>query len=392
MKICGSQFLLFILLSLFSLPQFQAEELSKNTRVSVLTCGTGNEVYALFGHTAIRITDQATNLDIVYNYGAFDFATPNFVWKFDKGDLQYFATSEAFSDFVLQYQYEQRAIVEQELHMTDAQKQSLFDELNRVLVSNEGTYTYKFIDKNCTNMAVDLLNNILGSNVISKRENLNFTYRETLFPFFDGHFFEKLGTSIIFGTKVDQQATLLFLPIELLQSLATTKISGKPLAEKAEVILAQPNQKTPFSWWNNWVVYLGVLLAILILNKKIISLTFLTLVGFIGLFFVVAGFWSLHGELAYNYNALLLNPLLLLLVALSLNKKTELLKKLTYVLSACFALYFILMLNKIHFWIVLPLFVTIVIIVLRMGLTKKPWILELVHTQLLIALGKKVPY
>lgn len=392
MKICGSQFLLFILLSLFSLPQFQAEELSKNTRVSVLTCGTGNEVYALFGHTAIRITDEATNLDIVYNYGAFDFATPNFVGKFAKGDLQYFATSEAFSDFVLQYQYEQRAIVEQELHMTDAQKQSLFDELNRVLVSNEGTYTYKFIDKNCTNMAVDLLNNILGSNVISKRENLNFTYRETLFPFFDGHFFEKLGTSIIFGTKVDQQATLLFLPIELLQSLATTKISGKPLAEKAEVILAQPNQKTPFSWWNNWVVYLGVLLAILILNKKIISLTFLTLVGFIGLFFVVAGFWSLHGELAYNYNALLLNPLLLLFVALSLNKKTELLKKLTYVLSACFALYFILMLNKIHFWIVLPLFVTIVIIVLRMGLTKKPWILELVHTQLLIALGKKVPY
>lgn len=151
MKICGSQFLLFILLSLFSLPQFQAEELSKNTRVSVLTCGTGNEVYALFGHTAIRITDEATNLDIVYNYGAFDFATPNFVGKFAKGDLQYFATSEAFSDFVLQYQYEQRAIVEQELHMTDAQKQSLFDELNRVLVSNEGTYTYKFIDKNCTN-------------------------------------------------------------------------------------------------------------------------------------------------------------------------------------------------------------------------------------------------
>lgn len=392
MKICGSQFLLFILLSLFSLPQFQAEELSKNVRVSVLTCGTGNEVYALFGHTAIRITDQATNLDIVYNYGAFDFATPNFVGKFAKGDLQYFATSEAFSDFVLQYQYEQRAIVEQELHMTDAQKQSLFDELNRVLVSNEGTYTYKFIDKNCTNMAVDLLNKTLGSNVISKRENLNFTYRETLFPFFDGHFFEKLGTSIIFGTKVDQQATLLFLPIELLQSLATTEISGKPLAEKAEVILAQPNQKPPFSWWNNWVVYLGVLLAILILNKKIISLTFLTLVGIIGLFFVVAGFWSLHGELAYNYNALLLNPLLLLFVALSLNKKTELLKKLTYVLSACFALYFILMLNKIHFWIVLPLFVTIVIIVLRMGLTKKPWILELVHTQLLIALGKKVPY
>ena len=241
-------------------------------------------------------------------------------------------------------------------------------------------------------MAVDILNNTLGSKAIIKRDNLDFTYRETLFPFFDHHFFEKLGTSIIFGTKVDQQATLLFLPIELLQSLATTQVNGKPLTEKAAVLLAQPEQKAAFSWWNNWIFYIVVLLAILLLNKKVISLTFLTLAGFIGLFFVVAGFWSLHGELAYNYNAILLNPLLLVFVALSLKGKKELLKKLTYVLSVCFALYFILMLNKIHFWIVMPLFVTLVVTVLRMGLSRKPWILELVHTQLLIALGRKVPY
>ena len=139
MKICGSQILLFILLSFISLQQFQAQSLSKNARVSVLTCGTGNEVYSLFGHTAIRITDEATNVDIVYNYGAFDFATPNFVGKFAKGDLQYFATSESFPEFVMQYQYEQRSIVEQELHMTDAPKQSIFDELNRVLTSRKGT-------------------------------------------------------------------------------------------------------------------------------------------------------------------------------------------------------------------------------------------------------------
>ncbi len=392
MKICGSTILLLVLFSLLGFHQLYAEPLSKNARVSVLTCGTGNEVYALFGHTGIRITDEATNLDVVYNYGAFDFATPNFVGKFAKGNLQYFATAESFGDFVLQYRYEQRGIVEQQLNMTDEQKQSLFDELNRVLTSSEGTYTYKFIDKNCTNMAVDILNKTLGSKVIIKRDNLDFTYRETLFPFFDNHFFEKLGTSIIFGTKVDQQATLLFLPIELLQSLATAQYNGKPLAEKAEVLLAQPQQKAPFSWWNNWVFYIVILVGILLLNKKIINLTFLTITGFIGLFFVVAGFWSLHGELAYNYNALLLNPLLLLFVALSLNGKKEFLKKLTYVLCICFVVYFVLMLNKIHFWIVMPLFIAISIIVLRMGLPKKPWILELIHTQLLIALGREVPY
>ena len=210
MKFRSSQILLFILFTFLNLQQFHAESLSQNARVSVLTCGNGNEVYSLFGHTAIRITDEASNLDIVYNYGAFDFATPNFVGKFAKGNLQYFATSESFSDFVLQYQYEKRNLIEQQLNMTGSQKQSLFDELNRVLTSSEGTYTYKFIDKNCTNMAVDIINKTLGTNAIIKRDNLNFTYRETLYPFFDNHFFEKLGTSIIFGTKVDAPATLLF--------------------------------------------------------------------------------------------------------------------------------------------------------------------------------------
>ncbi len=59
--------------------------LSKSARASIITCDTGNETYSLFGHTAIRITDVENNLDVVYNYGAFDFATPNFVAKFTKG-------------------------------------------------------------------------------------------------------------------------------------------------------------------------------------------------------------------------------------------------------------------------------------------------------------------
>ena len=42
--------------------------LSKKASVSVMTCGLGNEVYSLFGHTAIRVCDSENNLDIVYNY------------------------------------------------------------------------------------------------------------------------------------------------------------------------------------------------------------------------------------------------------------------------------------------------------------------------------------
>ncbi|HRA73765.1 MAG TPA: DUF4105 domain-containing protein, partial [Flavobacterium sp.] len=177
--------------------------LSENARASVITCDTGNESYSLFGHTAIRITDSENNLDVVYNYGAFDFRTPNFVAKFAKGDLQYFAVANTFSDFMGQYTYEQRSVFEQELILPLAYKQKLFDNLTAVLASSESYYTYKFIDKNCTSMVVDILNKTLESKVITKDFDTDKTYRSILFPYFDNFFYEKLGTSIIFGTKVD---------------------------------------------------------------------------------------------------------------------------------------------------------------------------------------------
>jgi len=93
---------LFFLLSI-NLSFSQNMVLSKNARVSVITCETGNESYSLFGHTAIRIADPDNHLDQVYNYGAFDFATPNFVLKFIKGDLQYFIIAHDFSDFMNQF-------------------------------------------------------------------------------------------------------------------------------------------------------------------------------------------------------------------------------------------------------------------------------------------------
>src|SRR6476620_7089444 len=92
-------FLFLLLISFYPLLSVgQGIPLSEGAKVSVLTCGTGNEVYSLFGHTAIRIKDPARHLDMVYNYGAFDFEAPNFVLRFSKGDLQYFVTAEDFMD------------------------------------------------------------------------------------------------------------------------------------------------------------------------------------------------------------------------------------------------------------------------------------------------------
>ncbi|MCZ8229320.1 DUF4105 domain-containing protein [Flavobacterium sp.] len=349
-----NKFSLFVVILWSSWTSAQLLPLSPKATVSVLTCATGNESYSLFGHTALRISDPSQSLDVVYNYGAFDFLTPNFVAKFAKGDLQYFVIAHSYLDFINQYQYEGRSVYEQKLRISTPLKQRLFDHLNHTLQSEERFYTYKFIDKNCTTMVVDLLNNVLGDKVITKANATDATYRSVLFPYFDHHFYEQLGTSIIFGTKVDEKATTLFLPFELLESLKVTKFKQQDLSEPV-VSLLTIAPITPHSWWNNAYTYGAFLLLLVFWNKRNVTLAFLTLMGILGLFFLFMGYYSLHPELANNYNVLLFNPVLLLLVFFVIQKNKKAMQWLAYVIWGCFLIYTIILLNKAPFLFLLPL-------------------------------------
>lgn len=344
--------------------------LSKNATVSILTCEVGNESYSLFGHTAIRITDLENQLDVVYNYGAFDFATPNFVAKFTKGDLQYFVVAHSFTDFIDEYQYEKRSVYEQELTIPSKYKQKLFDNLNNTLQSDERFYTYKFIDKNCTSMVVDIVNHTLESKIIVKKEDTTSTYRSILYPYFDGHFYEKLGTSIIFGKKVDQLGDKIFLPFELLQSLKKTTFKSQMLANKP-VTLISFEKETRTSWWNNIYSYLIVLGLILIINNRKIDLIYLALLGFLGLFFALVGFYSFHQELSANYNVLLFNPTLMLLVYFYSIKNKKWIYKLALFNLLCLLVYIAILVNKAHLLIVLPLVLTSGVLLVKLAIHNK---------------------
>jgi len=71
----------FLLLQVFLLffTKSYSQNLSENAKISILTCDAGNELYSIYGHTAIRIQDSNQKLDLVYNFGYFDFRTPNFI-------------------------------------------------------------------------------------------------------------------------------------------------------------------------------------------------------------------------------------------------------------------------------------------------------------------------
>ena len=364
-------FLLLLVFSFATTAIGQILPLSKNTEVSIITCGTGSEIYSLFGHTAIRIKDTENQIDEVYNYGTFDFSTPNFYLKFVKGDLQYLETSCTFEEFFQEYLYEKRSVEEQVLNISTNQKQALFDYLNASLQSEERFYTYKFIDKNCTTMVINVINKIIGKEVIVKNTKEDRTYRTILFPYFEGHFFEQLGTSIIFGTKVDSKGERLFLPSELQESIKTLSYNNQPLCKENRKILEFNSEEVPFSWWNNYYAFSLLFVLVLIANKNTLYKTYFIVLGMLGLFFIFAGFYSLHKELANNYNILLFNPILFLVVYFQIKNNRKGIIYTSIMSILCLLAYVIILFDKAYLVIVLPLIITSAVGLIKLALKNK---------------------
>ena len=324
--------------------------LTDKATVSIFTCGRGNELYTTFGHTAIRIKDENTNLDVVYNYGAFDFNTDNFYLKFVKGDLQYFINASSYDDFIYEYQMEKREVIEQTLNFSSTQKQELFDLLNASLYSEERSYTYKFIDRNCTTMVVEKINKMIGKELIQKVDDTSISYRELLYPYFTNHFYYKLGINIIFGGKTDNKAVKLFLPSELMHSLDKARINGKPIVSNTETLIQGNELESGFHFVDS-IYFIALLLLILVVtNKKKVFLTYLFIAGLLGLFLSLVGLYSLHKELLWNYNALLFNPLFLMLPFL----KGKWFKKASQTCFVFLGIYIVVIFSKPDVWLMIP--------------------------------------
>lgn len=344
---------LHFLLLLLSFSNLFAQNipLSNNATVSIFTCGKGEELYTTFGHTAIRVRDSISHLDVVYNYGMFDFRVGNFYLKFVKGDLQYFVAATSYDDFMFEYQSENREVIEQTLNLAPEKKQELFDVLNASLYSEDRYYTYKFIDRNCTTMVVEKINTILGKPIIKKTDDTSISYRKVLYPYFENHFYYKLGINIIFGAKIDAEAEKLFLPIEFLNSLDKAKVDGKPLVSKKETLVEGKEIKPKFSFLNSIYFIALILLIIVSIHKKSIYLTTLFVFGLLGIFLSLVGLYSLHQEVLWNYNALLFNPIFVLF---PLVRNAKWFGKTIVFCLILVLIYTLVMLNKPHLWLMVP--------------------------------------
>ena len=359
---------LLLLFVMFAVEQpifAQGMMLSDQAKVSVITCGSGDQLYSIFGHTGLRIFDPVHQLDVVFNYGTFDFSTPNFYAKFVKGDLDYYVSTSSFQHFLYEYKSDNRDVFEQQLNLNPAQKQQLFEALNKNLYTEERSYRYKFIDKNCTTMVMDKINDVLTSAKITKNKPFEPSYRAVINTFLESLYYEKLGINIIFGNRPDTEAQQLFLPKELMASLSQLQLDRKPLVTHTQTHFLQDKTLQKKVWWNTSYTLLLVLLLIISTKNRFVYLSYLTLAGVVGIFLIAVGLYSLHREVLWNYNAFLFNPLFLPLVIAIINKKSKQVVffiKLNTILLLAYTLYLAF---QSYFLIMLPFIVTHAVILLR---------------------------
>ena len=330
--------------------------LSDNAEISLLTCGTGDQLYSIYGHTALRVNDPARGLDIVYNYGTFDFTTPNFYGKFIKGDLQYFVSTSSFEEFNYSYVYDNREITEQVLNLTQTQKQLIFNELSSVLSSDKRFYTYKFIDRNCTTMVADLINSVLPEKISTKIPDTEKTYRTILYGYLDNNFYENLGINLMFGIKTDQKSDKLFLPVELQQGVSLSKNNNGSLVKEERIVYKKVENGANKSLWNNYISFVVIMLIPLFLSgKRTFQLIWLSICGVLGVFFTAVGWYSEHQEVLWNYNALLVNPAFLVLVFFIIRDNKIWIKRMTLFCGICIVIYTIFIATKVQLAMMLPI-------------------------------------
>ena len=227
--------LLFIILSLlFCTPLSAQIFLSDSAKIYLLTCTPGTEVWSKYGHTGIRVCDEANKMDIVFNYGIFSLMEDGFYLKFIKGETYYQLGIESYSHFVRFYNKIGRKTYLQELNLTPMQKQQVFDALMVNYQPENRFYLYNFVFDNCATRPYYLLKNALQDTIISSYQGYaNQPFRSTITHYTGPFSWVDFGINMVFGSKADQPMTneqRLFLPEELMFYLSEAHLSdGTPL-------------------------------------------------------------------------------------------------------------------------------------------------------------------
>ena len=307
-----------------AVPADSAENaMSDSLEISLLTCSPHQEVYSLYGHTAIRVNDKATGNDLVVNYGLFDFDQPHFVLRFVFGLTDYSMGTIPYRYFEMEYSERGSSVTEQMLNLTHEEKMRIIQALE--VNSRNPIYRYNYFHDNCTTRARDMLVSHLDGEVkYASPADSSATFRSMVHDWNEAYPWARFGNDILLGVGADRKTTReerQFLPDNLMKDFATATIVGdsaRPLVLRTQTIVPGRvqvmEQGFPLRPLTCAFILFAITLVIFVIEWKsqrifwgydLLLMTFCGLAGLI----LTAMIFSQHPTVSLNLQLLLFNPL-----------------------------------------------------------------------------------
>lgn len=328
------KYFLFLLLFATVSAKAQFGSLSPAAEISILTIGPGAELYDKFGHSAFRIKDTLSGVDVVFNYGVYDFNTPNFYIKFAQGKLLYQLGVSYYEPFYNSYVAQNRWIKEQTLLLSPSEKQAVSDFLwNNALPENKN-YKYDFFYDNCATKIRDVLQLVLGQKLEYTDAYITeeYTFRQLIQQRLDANSWGSLGIDIALGAVIDRKAKPLeyqFLPAYVYQAAATAVIhregGNEPLVQATTVLFENTPTPTKENFLTSPLFILGIFGLLIVLltyrdfkrksRSRYVDMLLFFVTGLIGIFLLLLWFATDHTATANNYNLLWAFPISIFLIA-----------------------------------------------------------------------------
>jgi len=302
--------------------------LSDSARVSLISILPGEDLYSLFGHSALRVRDPALGLDVAYNFGTFDFgdsplAMAEFVGLFTYGELNYRLDAQDGGRMIAWYwQERRRPSIEQTLDLTRDEAQELFRRLQVNALPENMYYRYDFFFDNCATRLLDVLEGVAGPALRFEAEPPGRSFRRLLDPYLTGNPWVDFGMDLGLGTPADRAATAreaTFLPEHLMEYVATGTLdrgdgARRPLVRRTTTLTGPPDASwtpaTALPWpkilgWG--LLAVGSVLTLLDARagrkvRRALDVTLYAVLGVAGLAIVFLWFISLHHVTKTNLN------------------------------------------------------------------------------------------
>ena len=348
---------------------------------SLLTCSPGTEIYSLFGHTAIRYQNYTQNKDIVFNYGMFSFSSPNFIYRFVKGETDYQLGVNDFRLFEAEYMFRGSSVYQQILNLTYEEKLKLQNLLFTNYLPQNRVYRYNYFYDNCTTRARDQIEKCIDGDVEYPTSVPDKTFRGIIHEFTKGFDWEEFGIDLCLGAGADKPIGIrqqMFSPFYMRSFAESAFIKDengntRPLVLKEEVIVDADTVDAaetsfPFSpiACATFFLFLNVVIAFVqIVRKKIYWFWDLILYlsqGLAGCIIAFLFFFSIHPTVDSNWLILLFNPIPLFYLPFMVYNDIKRKKDKWHVINSVYLTLFILILPLI------PQEINLSVLLLALGL------------------------